>query len=300
VLSIESLQLIELIARTKSFTAAAKALHRVPSAISYAVRNIEEELEVVLFRRLHRSVVLTEAGEHFVGEARGILNKMDEIRRDTRRVANGWQPSLSIALDNIVSSKRINALMADFYRHFDDVELIVRIEVFNGVWEALATGRADIAIGATTAVPVGGEFCFRDMGSIAWSFIVSPHHPLANAPESLSTELLANFPAICLEDTSRSIARRDTWLLPNQRRLVVPDWQRAINCFVEGLGVGYMPVHLARPFIESGRLIEKAICNPKTPSPCCVAWYGSKTPPVLEWVLDYLGDSAKLHKEWIS
>jgi DNA-binding transcriptional LysR family regulator len=300
VLSIDSLQLVELIARTGSFTAAAKALHRVPSAVSYAVRNIEEELGVVLFTREHRRVVPTEAGQHFVIEARGVLNKMEEIRRETRRVANGWQPSLSIALDNIVSSHRINALMADFYRHFDNVELIVRIEVFNGVWEALATGRADIAIGATTAVPVGGEFSFRDMGSIEWAFLASPQHPLATAQGPLSPELLATFPSICLEDTSREIPRRDTWLLPNQRRLVVPDWQRAINCFVEGLGIGYMPVHLARPFIESGRLIEKTVCHPKTPSPCCVAWHGQKTPPVLLWVLDYLGDSEKLHAEWIS
>ncbi|MFD1556918.1 DNA-binding transcriptional activator PunR [Paraburkholderia silviterrae] len=299
-LSIESLQLIELIARTGSFTAAARTLHRVPSAVSYAVRNIEEELGVVLFRRLHRNVVPTEAGQHFVNEARGLLNKIEEIRRETLRVANGWQPSLSIALDNIVSSHRINALMADFYRHFDNVELIVRIEVFNGVWEALATGRADIAIGATTAVPVGGEFCFRDMGAIEWAFLVSPNHPLAAAQSPLTNEVLATFPAICLEDTAREIPRRDTWLLLNQRRLVVPDWQRAINCFVEGLGVGYMPVHLARPFVESGRLIEKQIAHPKTPSPCCVAWYGQKTPPVLRWVLDYLGDSDKLHAEWIS
>lgn len=299
-LSIESLQLIELIARTRSFTAAANALHRVPSAVSYAVRNIEEELGVVLFRRMHRHVVPTEAGEHFVNEARDILKRMDEIRRDTLRVANGWQPSLSIALDNIVSSRRIDALMADFYRHFDNVELIVRIEVFNGVWEALATGRADIAIGATTAVPVGGEFRFRDMGAIEWAFLVSPDHPLAGADAPLAPDTLAVFPSICLEDTSRDIPRRDTWLLPNQRRLVVPDWQRAINCFVEGLGIGYMPLHLARPFVETGRLVEKTLCEPKAPSPCCVAWHAQKTAPVMHWVLDYLGDSEQLHAEWIS
>ena len=299
-LSMESLQLVDLIARTGSFTVAAKALHRVPSAVSYAVRNIEEELGVELFRRLHRTVELTEAGRHFVNEARGMLNKIDEIKRETLRVVNGWQPSLSIALDNIVCADRISALMADFYRHFDNVELIVSIEVFNGVWEALATGRSDIAIGATTAVPVGGEFQFRDMGSIEWAFLVSRHHPLAAVTTPLSNEVLAAFPSICLEDTSRDIPKRTTWLLPNQRRLVVPDWQRAINCFIEGLGIGYMPVHLARPYIESSALVEKTVVHPKAPAPCCVAWYGGKTPPVLEWVLDYLGDSEKLHREWIS
>lgn len=299
-LSMESLQLVDVVARTGSFTAAAKVLHRVPSAISYAVKQIEQELGASLFLRLHRSVVLTEAGSLFVTEARHLLNKMAEVKRETQRVANGWQPSLSIALDNIVCADRTGELMADFYRYFNDVELIIRIEVFNGVWEALATGRSDIAIGATTAVPVGGEFHFKEMGSIEWAFLVSKNHTLAAAQPPLHHEALARFPSICLEDTSREIPKRTTWLLPNQRRLVVPDWQRAISCFTEGLGIGYLPKHLARPLIQSGVLVEKTIASPKAPSPCCVAWHGGKHSPVLAWVLDYLGDSEKLQKEWIS
>ncbi|QYJ87814.1 LysR family transcriptional regulator [Shewanella mesophila] len=299
-LSEQSMQLIDMVARVGSFTAAANKLHKVPSAVSYAVKQVEEELGVVLFERHHRSVSLTPAGLHFVKQVRQILTNLESLKVDTKQVANGWQPTLSIALDNIVRADKISVLIADFYRHFDNVELIIRIEVFNGVWEAIATGRSDIAIGATTAIPVGGEYHFKDMGDIEWSFLVSKNHPLASIDRPLHDDELRSYPSICLEDTSREIPKRMTWLLENQRRLVVPDWIRAINCFREGLGIGYMPKHFATPFVAAGALIEKQLERPKAPSPCCLAWNDTNTSPAMAWVLDYLGDSEKLQKDWFN
>ncbi|MCZ4339538.1 DNA-binding transcriptional activator PunR [Shewanella colwelliana] len=299
-LSEQSMLLIDMVARVGSFTAAANKLHKVPSAVSYAVKQVEEELGVTLFERHHRSVSLTPAGEHFVKQIRLVLTNIESLKDDTKRVANGWQPTLSIALDNIVRADKISVLIADFYRHFHNVELIIRIEVFNGVWESIATGRSDIAIGATTAIPVGGDYHFKDMGDIEWTFLVSRHHPLAGVDRPLKDEELKVFPAICLEDTSREIPKRMTWLLENQRRLVVPDWIRAINCFREGLGIGYMPKHFAMPFVNSGSLVEKQLERPKSPSPCCLAWNGANMSPAMAWVLDYLGDSAQLQKDWFN
>lgn len=298
-LSEQSLQLIDMVARVGSFTAAANKLHKVPSAVSYAVKQVEEELGVILFERHHRSVSLTAAGEYFVKHSRSLLTNMEEMRSDTKRVANGWQPTLSIAFDNIVRADKISTLIADFYRTFKNVELIIRIEVFNGVWESIATKRSDIAIGATTAIPVGGDFHFKDMGEIEWAFLVSHHHPLAAIQRPLLDDEMRPYPSICLEDTSREIPKRMTWLLENQRRLVVPDWIRAINCFREGLGIGYMPMHFASPFIKTGALIEKQLDRPKAPSPCCLAWNATNQSPAMAWVLDYLGDSKKLHKDWL-
>ncbi|QFU22769.1 LysR family transcriptional regulator [Shewanella eurypsychrophilus] len=297
-LSEQSMQLIDMVARVGSFTAAANKLHKVPSAVSYAVKQVESDLGVSLFERHHRSVSLTPAGEHFVKQIRKVLTNMAAIKDDTKRIANGWQPTLSIAFDNIVRADKISVLIADFYRNFTNIELIIRIEVFNGVWESIASGRSDIAIGATTAIPVGGDYHFRDMGEIEWAFIVSKKHPLAQIDRPLMDDELREYPTICLEDTSREIPKRMTWLLENQRRLVVPDWIRAINCFREGLGIGYIPLHFAEPFIKTGALIQKEIERPKAPSPCCMAWNGANKSPAMSWVLDYLGDSKKLHHDW--
>lgn len=70
-----ALEVVDAVARTGSFSAAAEELHRVPSAISYTVRQLEAWLAVPLFERRHRDVVLTEAGELFVREGQTVIKK---------------------------------------------------------------------------------------------------------------------------------------------------------------------------------------------------------------------------------
>lgn len=74
---------------------------------------------------------------------------MQITREQCQQIANGWRGHLAIAVDNIVKPERTRQMIVDFYRHFSDVELRVSQEVFNGVWDALADGRAEMAIGAT-------------------------------------------------------------------------------------------------------------------------------------------------------
>ena len=84
-----ALEVVDAVARTGSFSAAAQDLHRVPSAISYTVRQLEQWLAVPLFERRHRDVVLTPAGKVFVDEARILTKKMIATRRQCQQVANG-------------------------------------------------------------------------------------------------------------------------------------------------------------------------------------------------------------------
>lgn len=101
-------------------------------------------------------------------------------------------------------------MIVDFYRHFDDVELLVFQEVFNGVWDALSDGRVELAIGATRAIPVGGRYAFRDMGMLSWSCVVASHHPLALMDGPFSDDTLRNWPSLVREDTSRTLPKRIT------------------------------------------------------------------------------------------
>ena len=191
-----SLEVVDAVARNGSFSAAAQELHRVPSAVSYTVRQLEEWLAVPLFERRHRDVELTPAGAWFLKEGRSVIKKMQITRQQCQQIANGWRGQLAIAVDNIVKPERTRQLIVDFYRHFNDVELIVFQEVFNGVWDALADGRVELAIGATQAIPVGGRFAFRDMGMLNWHCVVASSHPLAKMEGPLSDEVLRNWPSL--------------------------------------------------------------------------------------------------------
>lgn len=294
------LLVIDTVARSGSFSNAANELHKVPSAISYTVKLVENRIGVLLFKRLHRKVQLTPAGQYFVEQARLLLKQMSEIKIQTQRVANGWQSSISIALDNVVREASVNQLVADFYQQFPDVELLLTMEVFNGVWDALVDGRADIAIGATAAVPITGGVAYRAMGELCWDFVISTAHPLATQTMPLSDAQLVAFPSICLQDSARTLPKRTTWLLNNQRRLVVPNWHSAEQTFIAGLGVGWMPTHRATPLIKQGLLVKKQLINHIGNSPCCLAWRDGQLPPAVKWLLNYLGDSEKLHQQWLA
>ncbi|MDC5704741.1 DNA-binding transcriptional activator PunR [Vibrio europaeus] len=293
-----SLEMLDTVARLGSFTAAAEVLHKVPSAISYGVRQVEQELDVILFRRLPRKVELTPAGELFIAEARLLLRQMEDLKAQTKRAAQGWQSTLKLTLDNVVKLDKLKPLVEDFYREFEFAELQINMEVFNGSWEAIAQERADIVIGATSAVPVGGDFEVRDMGVLDWAFVMSPAHPCVRQ-QSLTEGFVSQYLAICLDDTSSVLPKRHTGHYPQQRRLLLPNWYSAIECLKNGIGVGYMPRHIAMPLILDGVLVEKTLPDEKPISQCCLVWRKDDNHKLIQWMVDYLGSSNQLHHDWL-
>jgi DNA-binding transcriptional LysR family regulator len=70
------------LARVGSFTLAAKELHLTQSAVSHAIKSMEDDLEVRLFNRLGRRVTLTAPGEQLLAHAHKILAEMRTARAD--------------------------------------------------------------------------------------------------------------------------------------------------------------------------------------------------------------------------
>ncbi|MFY9513282.1 MAG: LysR family transcriptional regulator, partial [Rubrivivax sp.] len=75
----DALAMMDAIARTGSFAAAARELGKVPSALTYSVRQLEDALDVLLFDRSSRQAQLTEAGAELLTEGRRLLNEMDAV-----------------------------------------------------------------------------------------------------------------------------------------------------------------------------------------------------------------------------
>jgi len=298
VFSRTSLKMIDTVARLGSFTAAAEVLHKVPSAISYSVRQMEQDLDVVLFKRLPRKVELTPAGEVFLAEARAMLRQMEEVKNQTRRAAQGWQKTLKLTLDNVVRLDQMKPLIDEFYATFEHAELQINMEVFNGSWEAISQGRADIVIGATAAIPVGGDFEVKEMGMLDWAFVMSSSHPCVRE-QVLTEEFVSQFPSICLDDTSSMLPKRHNVHYPKQRRLLLPNWYSAIECLKNGVGVGYMPRHIAQPLIDDGLLVEKILPEDKPLSHCCLVWRKDENHKMIEWMVEYLGSSEQLYNDWL-
>jgi DNA-binding transcriptional LysR family regulator len=83
------------------------------------------------------------------------------------------------------------------------------------------------------------------------------------------------------------IAQTHTWLLDNQKRVVVPDWESSATCLSAGLCVGMVPSHFARPWIDRGEWTALALENPFPDAACCLTWQQSDASPALSgcWII---------------
>ncbi len=298
----EALALIDTIARSGSFAAAARGLGKVPSALTYSVRQLEDALDVLLFDRSTHHARLTAAGEELLNEGRRLLGEMERVANRVRRVATGWESQLTVAVDGVISSSTLFELCEAFYAltpggplAASSTRLRVRTEILTGTWEALVSGHADLAIGVTRTPHPPAGIRIEPMGSLAFVFAVAPHHPLADRPEPLSDTELQAHRAVAVADSALRLSPATVNLLAGQDVLTVGSLQAKLEAQLRCLGCGFLPEPLARPHVEAGRLVVKQVQRPASVTTLAYAWRqpGDLAPQgrALQWWLDQLAQS---------
>lgn len=285
VLTPEALAMMDTIARTGSFAAAARELGKVPSALTYNVRQLEDALDVLLFDRSSRQAQLTAAGEELLNEGRRLLAEMDAVANRVRRVATGWETELTIAVDGVLSQLTMFELCEAFYALDPQgvagsggggpgTRLRLRSEVLAGTWEALLSGQADLAIGvgtgAQSTAPAGIESAV--LGELEFVFVVAPHHPLAAATAPITDAELLRQRAVAVADTAQRMSPLTVNLLPGQDVLTVHSTEAKIEAIVRCMGCGFVPEPMARCHIDAGRLVVKPVARTRHEASLGYAW----------------------------
>ena len=290
--------MMDSIARSGSFAAAAREMGKVPSALTYSVRQLEDALDVLLFDRSSRQAVLTAAGHELLTEGRRLLQEMDAVANRVKRVATGWESELTIAFDDAIARRAIFDLMDAFYRQAEDgkpppTRLKLRTEVLSGTWEALISGQADLAIG-TSAQPPGSSVVCEVLGPMEMVFCVAPHHPLATFEGVLTSADIARHRIVAVADTARQLAPMTVGVVPGQEVLTVPSMAIKLEAMLRGLGVGSLPTPMVRRHVEAGRLVMKETFQGKRISPMHYAWRntGHRPAKALAWWLERLKSEA--------
>jgi DNA-binding transcriptional LysR family regulator len=258
----EALSMVDAIARSGSFAAAARQMGKVPSALTYSVRQLEDALDVLLFDRSSRQAKLTAAGEALLEHGRRVLGEVDSLANRVRRVATGWEASLTIVADGALSRRTLLELVEGFYAERGTgggTQLRLRTEVLTGVWEALLTGQADLALGVTVDLGTHKGIEVRPLGEVPFVFAVAPHHPLAAQPEPLADEEIQRHRAVAVADSAQRLAPATHNLLGGQDVLTVSSMQAKVEAQLRCLGCGFLPEPLARPHIRNGVLVVKRL-----------------------------------------
>jgi DNA-binding transcriptional LysR family regulator len=282
-ISLDALLTVDTIARRGSFAGAAKELFRVPSTISYTVSKLEEDLGVQLFERFGPRVTLTVAGAELLKEGRYLLKAAADLESRVRRVASGWETEFTIAVDSALSPVALADDIAAFYQATDQTRLRLVKEQLSGTWEALLDRRADLLVGAAGDGPSGGGYTAEPIGTMCFTFVVAPGHPLAAIAHPLGKADLVAHRAVSVSDSARQLQPRTIGLLFGQDTMAVPDMQTKYCMQRAGIGFGFLPTLWVQDDIAAGRLVQKDVDEPKPDETLYLAWRTGEEGETLKW-----------------
>lgn len=287
-ISLDALQILDAIDQRGSFSLAAAALHRVPSAISHAIGRLEQDLGVPLFDREGRKATLTPAGRTLLEEGRELLSSAAALECRVQRVATGWESRLVVAVDGIIPAARLFPFLHRFQEAARGTELKLTHEVLGGCWDALVAGRADLVVGAPGDMPSGTGLETHALGLSDMVFCVAPDHPLAPAPEPIPSSALRRHQVVAVADSSRILPVRSSGLLNGQPVLTVADIHTKHAAQRAGLGVGWLPRYLVQDDLQQGTLMVKAVEGAPPPAPVYLAWRQHHQGKALAWLVNAL------------
>ena len=268
----DALTMLQTIARTGSFAAAARAMGMVPSALTYRVRHIEDALDVLLFDRSSRQAKPTAAGQELLREGMRLLTDIDAVANRVKRIASGWEPQLTIAVDTIISRTTVLELCESFFSLGAPTRIRLRDETLSGTLEALTSGQADLALGVgAEATPIPGIHTHA-LGTVHFVYAVAPHHPLAQATEPLSDDTIQMHRAVAVADSVQRSAALSFGLLSGQDVFTVPSMQTKLQAQLRGMGGGYLPRCMAQSHLDAGRLVEKKTQRAQRQASIYYAW----------------------------
>lgn len=286
-LTLDALQVMDAIARCGTFAAAAGELHRTTSTLSYTVKKLEDDLGVQLFDRSGHRATLTDAGRLLLDEGRAVLDAARAVERRVRRLGDGWEAELVIAVNELVPVDAVLAAVADFFAAGHPTRLRVRTEVLGGTWESLLAQRADVAV-TELETRSASEVAHRPIGSLPFVFAVAPEHPLAREKQPLKLATIRRHRVVVVADSARAAAPRSSGIAQAADVLTVSSLQAKLAAQLAGLGVGFLPEPLAAGLIAQGRLVALRVAAPKPRVQLSVAWRASEGGLALAWFVERL------------
>jgi LysR family transcriptional regulator, low CO2-responsive transcriptional regulator len=243
------------LARTGSFTQAARELHLTQSGISHSMKALERDVGCRLLDKLGKKVVLTQAGEQLLHHSKKILQEMAVARETLARLGKWGRGRLRLGASTTACQHIIPPVLREFKESFPDHAITLEAGDTPDLVDSLLHQRIDLALSLASNEP---QLEFHPLFTDELHFIVAALHPWAKAGR-----------------VERSEIPRQNYILYNKRSItfrLIEDYFRreemVLNTVIEvgsmeatkelvklGIGVSILAPWIARKEIEDGSLV---------------------------------------------
>ncbi len=190
------LAIIREVEREGSLTAAAAALNLTQSALSHAIRKLEHQLGVDIWRREARSLLPTQAGEYLLAVANRLLPQLSHAEERLRQFAHGERGKLRIGMECHPCYQWLLKIVAPYLDSWPKVEVDVRQKFQFGGIGALFGHEIDMLVTPDPLFKPGLRF--TPVFDYEQVLVVGPGHPLRTAeyvePQEISEDTLITYP----------------------------------------------------------------------------------------------------------
>src|SRR3989344_3985703 len=244
-----------------SFSAAARALSRVPSAVSMTIAHLEAELDVQLFDRSGREPRPTAAARALEPQARLLAGQLQQLNAQALALTQGLEERLTLAIAPELLAARWTGPLATLASEYPLLQV-----------EGLAAPQGDALALLLERPSIDGREGFQEVGTETLVAVMAPDHAVLQGarasalargepPERamLREEHLTTTRQIVV--ASRDLGQTDPRFVFARHHWRTDNHLAALGMIEAGLGWGWQPRALVQPRIEAGRLVEMPFEN---------------------------------------
>ena len=251
-MTLDQLRALEAVAETGSFSAAARKLGRVQSAISQAIQALETSLGVSLFDRSGKVPKLNDAGRVILDDARNLLRGAEALKARAETIAEDLEPELTLAVEAMFPIEVLTASLKALTAVFPMLPVTVFTEALGGAEQRLRDGAARIALyPPNPGISENRETEF--LVTIPTVPVVSADHPLAKETAPLPRAVMEGQLQLVLTDRSPVSAGLSHGII-SHRTWRFADLNTRLEFLLAGFGWCNMPISIVRDPIADGRL----------------------------------------------
>ncbi len=249
-MTLDQLIVFKEIIESGSFRAAGQKLNRAQSAISYAIRHLEDHLGQALFDRDQYRPQLTDAGRTLYRKVTEVLREHDELEALAEVLRTGVEAQIEIGIAALVPMKWLRPVFCAFARKFPRTRLSLRADVL-GADRQLLSGGTELALAEPPTVHNALEVV--PFGEVLMRPVISSTHAQIDQIKSINSSPLKMLPQIVVRSNSGA-EDRSAGVIVESKAWRVSDFSSKLELIEAGLGWGRMPEHLIEDGIKKKRL----------------------------------------------
>lgn len=250
--SIEQLQAFVATVEQGSFSAAARTLNKVQSAISQHIINLEIDSGFPLFNREGRYPVLTEEGKQLLPYAQATLQQHNRLKQSAEQIFKQEHTDLCIAIDEGIPLDRLSDAISRVSTRYPGVNFELLSALSVDIIELVESKRASTGL-LFSEVDLPTGIGFESVGSIQFDVYVSSKHPLAQSTAD-NLETLTLFRQLLIRSKTSKTSSFQKAYSPNV--WYADNYYILMDLVAKGFGWGVLPSHIVQPLLASGEIIR--------------------------------------------